>query len=192
MYPEGPPEVTVDPGPLGERLEGAFRPGHFRGVLTVVVKLFHLTGPCRAYFGEKDFQQLVLVRRMIRALTIQAEVVACPTAREVDGLALSSRNVRLGDEERIAALSLSRGLAIAARLAQGGQRDPSVLAAEMARRIGAEPLARLDYAVVVDEKTFDPPTPTSTAVRALVAGTFGETRLIDNLPLVWDGGRPAR
>src|SRR5439155_21726313 len=110
MYPGGLPDVTVDPGPLGERLEGASRPGHFRGVATVVAKLFHLVGPSTAYFGEKDAQQLAVIRRMVRDLSFPVEVVGCPIVREPDGLAMSSRNVYLADEERRAARCLSLGL----------------------------------------------------------------------------------
>src|SRR5690606_5156092 len=110
MYPEGEPAVRVHPGPLGERLEGASRPGFFHGVLTVVLKLMHLVRPDRAYFGEKDYQQLALVRRMVRDLDLPVEVVGLPTVREPDGLALSSRNRYLSPAERESALTLSRAL----------------------------------------------------------------------------------
>ncbi|HEX2032425.1 MAG TPA: pantoate--beta-alanine ligase, partial [Actinomycetota bacterium] len=155
MYPGGAPEVTVDPGPLGERLEGAARPGHFRGVCTVVAKLFSLVGPCRAYFGQKDAQQVAVIRRMARDLDLPVEVVGRPTVRDQDGLALSSRNAHLSPEERRAATSLYEALARAAWLVEGGERDAAVLRAEMAKRIGAEPLARLDYVAVVDDATFE-------------------------------------
>jgi pantoate--beta-alanine ligase len=183
MYPSGRPDVTVDPGPLGERLEGASRPGHFRGVCTVVVKLLGLVGPCRAYFGEKDAQQLALIRRMARDLDLSAEVVGCPTVREQDGLALSSRNAYLSAEERRAATCLYEALARAAWLAEGGETDVHVLKAEMAKRIGMEPLARIDYVAVVDEDTFEAVDRLRGASRALAAARFGKARLIDNVPL---------
>jgi pantoate--beta-alanine ligase len=183
MYPGGSPEVTVDPGPLGDRLEGAARPGHFRGACTVVAKLLGIVGPCRAYFGEKDAQQLFIVRRMARDLDLPAEVVGCPTVREPDGLALSSRNTYLSPEERRAAACLYESLARAAWLVEGGERDARVLRAELARRIGAEPLAGLDYVAVVDEETFEEVDRLRGPARALVAARIGPARLIDNLLL---------
>jgi pantoate--beta-alanine ligase len=183
MYPEGPPAVTIDPGPVGDRFEGAARPGHFRGVCTVVAKLLGMVGPCRAYFGEKDVQQLFLVRRMVRDLDLPAEIVGGPTVRERDGVALSSRNTYLSAEERGAAPCLYEALARAAWLVEGGERDARVLRAELARRIGAEPLAALDYVAVVDEDTFEEVDRVRGPVRALVAARIGSTRLIDNLLL---------
>ena len=183
MYPAGEPVVTVDPGPMGDRLEGASRPGHFRGVCTVVAKLFALTGPATAFFGEKDAQQLALIRRMVADLDLPVEVVGGPTVREPDGLALSSRNVHLSAEERAAATCLYEALARAAWLVEGGELDANALRAEMAKRIGAEPLARIDYAAVVDEATFEDLERLDRPSRALVAATVGSTRLIDNLPL---------
>jgi pantoate--beta-alanine ligase len=183
MYPGGPPEVTVDPGPVGNRLEGASRPGHFRGVSTVVVKLLGIVGPCRAYFGVKDAQQLFIVLRMVRDLDLPAEIVGCPTVRERDGLALSSRNTYLSAEERRAATCLYEALARAAWLVEGGERDARVLRAELARRIGAEPLAALDYVAVVDEDTFEEIDRLRGPARALVAARVGPARLIDNLLL---------
>jgi pantoate--beta-alanine ligase len=183
MYPGGSPDVTVDPGPLGDRLEGAARPGHFRGVCTVVAKLLGIVGPCRAYFGEKDAQQLFIVRRMARDLDFPVEVVGCPTVREPDGLGVSSRNTYLSPEERQAAACLYEALARAAWLVEGGERDARVLRAELARRIGAEPLAGLDYVAVVDEDTFEEVDRVGGPSRALVAARIGPTRLIDNLLL---------
>jgi pantoate--beta-alanine ligase len=185
MYPGGPPQVAVDPGPLGERLEGASRSGHFRGVLTVVAKLLNLVGPCRAYFGQKDAQQLALVRRMVADLNLAAEIVPIPIVRDNDGLALSSRNVHLSQEERKAALSLVRALGVASQLAKQGHRSAALLKAEMAKRIGAEPLARLDYVAVVDDQTWEEAEEIHAPARALVAARFGRTRLIDNLLLPW-------
>lgn len=183
MYPAGEPEVTVDPGPLGDRLEGASRPGHFRGVATVVAQLFHAAGPCAAYFGEKDAQQLAVIRRMVRDLSFPVEVVACPTVREPDGLALSSRNVRLSREQREAAGCLFLALSEAAALARSGESDAARLVAAMAREVGATPLARLDHAAVVDEATFEEIRTIEGPARALVAARFGDVRLIDNLLL---------
>ncbi len=129
MYPGGSPEVTVDPGPVGERLEGASRPGHFRGVLTVVAKLFNIVGACRAYFGQKDAQQLALVSRMVRDLHFPVVVVGVPTVREPDGLALSSRNAYLSPEERAAAPVLFESLTDAATLVRTGERRADVVRA---------------------------------------------------------------
>jgi pantoate--beta-alanine ligase len=187
VYPAGPPEVMVDPGPLGDRLEGASRPGHFRGVCTVVAKLLGLTGPSTAYLGEKDAQQLAVVRRMVRDLEMAVEVVGCPTVREPDGVACSSRNAHLSEEERAAARCLYEALARAAWLVEGGERDAAVLRAEMAKRIGAEPLASIDYAAVVDEASFEDVDRLAGPGRALVAATIGSTRLIDNVALHPDG-----
>ncbi len=183
MYPAGHQEVTVDPGPLGERLEGARRPGHFRGVATVVAKLFDVVGPSTAYFGEKDAQQLAVVRRMVRDLSLPIEVVGSPTVREPDGLATSSRNAYLSPEQREAAGCLFLALSEAAEMARGGERDAATLVAAMAREMGATPEARIDYAAVVDEETFEEVGTITGPARALVAARFGETRLIDNLLL---------
>lgn len=183
MFPAGEPEVVVDPGALGERLEGVSRPGHFRGVATVVAKLFHAVGPNAAYFGEKDAQQLAVIRRMVRDLSFPVEVVACPTMREPDGLALSSRNALLTQEQRDAAGCLFLALAGAAELARSGERDASRFVAEMAREVGGTPTARLDYAAVVDEETFEEIRIVDGPARALVAARFGDVRLIDNLLL---------
>lgn len=183
MYPGGEPAVTVDPGSLGGGLEGVSRPGHLRGVATVVAKLFHVVGPCHAYFGEKDAQQLAVVRRMVRDLSFPVEIVACPTVREPDGLAMSSRNRRLSPSQREAAGCLFLALTEAADLARHGEHDVGRLVAVMAREIGGTPQARLDYAVVVDDETFEEIQEISGPARALVAARFGDVRLIDNLLL---------
>jgi len=183
MYPAGEPEATVDPGAVGERLEGASRPGHFRGVATVLAKLFHAVGPSAAYFGEKDAQQLAVVRRIVGDLWFPIEVVACPTVREPDGLAMSSRNARLSPEQREAAGCLFLALSEAAELARSGERDAAHLVAAMAREIGATPQARLDYAAVVDDDTFEELRTVDPPARAVVAARFGDVRLIDNLLL---------
>jgi pantoate--beta-alanine ligase len=188
LYPGGRPEVGIEPGPLGDRLEGGSRPGHFRGVLTVVAKLFNLVGRCRAYFGDKDAQQLALVRRMVAGLNFPVSVVACPIVRDPDGLALSSRNSRLSPDERRAAPVLFEALSDGATRARLGERSADVLRAEMARRIGAERLARLDYVAIVDESTWEEVEAIRGPARALVAAHFGEVRLIDNVALPWEPG----
>lgn len=183
MYPAGEPAVSVDPGPLGDRLEGAVRPGHFRGVATVVAKLFEVVGPSTAYFGEKDAQQLAVIRHMVRDLSFPIDLVGCPTVRELDGLAMSSRNAYLSPVQREAAGCLFLALSEAAEMARGGERDAARLVAAMAREIGATPEARIDYAAVVDEERFEEVGTISGPARALVAAKFGETHLIDNLLL---------
>ncbi|HEX7463697.1 MAG TPA: pantoate--beta-alanine ligase [Actinomycetota bacterium] len=183
MEPVRPPEVMVDPGSLAERLEGAFRPGHFRGVATVVAKLFNIVGPCRAYFGEKDAQQLAVMRRLVRDLVFPVEIVGCPTVREPDGLAMSSRNAYLSPEEREAADCLLLALSKAAEMVRGGERDAARLVAVMARVIGSRSVARIDYVAVVDEGTFEEVRAITGPARAVVAARFGHARLIDNLAL---------
>jgi pantoate--beta-alanine ligase len=183
VYPPGASLTEPDPGPVGEIFEGAARPGHFRGVLKVVHRVLDLAGPCRAYFGEKDAQQLFLVRRMVEERDLPVEVVGCPVIREADGLALSSRNARLGPEEREQAGCLFLALSEAAALARSGERDPAVLVAAMAREVGATPLARLDYAAVVDDRSFLPAASLDPPTRALIAARFPSARLIDNVRL---------
>lgn len=176
--------VTVDPGPLGSVLEGATRPGHFAGVCTVVTKLFSIVLPDLAFFGEKDFQQLAVVRLLVRDLDLPVKVVGCPTAREDDGLARSSRNVYLSADERAAAPVLYRAMTAASCLAAAGERSARALADVMRAEIAAEPLAALDYAEVVDAATLEPlETLGEAPARALVAVRIGATRLIDNLAL---------
>lgn len=191
MYPAGEPVVTVDPGPLGDRLEGAERPGHFRGVLTVVAKLFGLAGPCRAFFGEKDAQQLELIRRMVRDLELPVLLVSCPTVREPDGRALSSRNARLSDAERAAAAVLWRALSEGSGLVEHGVDEAPRVREEMAAVVASEPLARLGYASVVDRETWEDVDRIRRPVRLLLAARIGATRLIDNTtasPPVAGGG----
>ncbi|MFI6758473.1 pantoate--beta-alanine ligase [Micromonospora sp. NPDC050417] len=181
MYPTGEPLVRVDPGPLGAELEGASRPGFFNGVLTVVLKLLHLVRPDFAFFGEKDYQQLTLVRRMARDLDVPVEVVGVPTVRESDGLALSSRNRYLSGEERVTALSLSAALRAGASAAAGGSGPAAALtAAHQAFQASGTP-AKLDYLVLTDPALN--PNPLAGPARMLVAAWVGGTRLIDNLPV---------
>jgi pantoate--beta-alanine ligase len=178
VYPGGDPEVTVEPGPLGTVLEGATRPGHFRGVLTVVAKLFGLVGPDLAVFGQKDYQQLVLVRRMVADLCLPLEVVGAATVREPDGLALSSRNRYLSAQERADALALARAL----RAADAVAADGPAAALTAARAVLDEaPGIDLDYLALTAPDLG--PVPESGAARVLVAARVGSTRLIDNLPV---------
>ncbi|HEY8395043.1 MAG TPA: pantoate--beta-alanine ligase [Thermaerobacter sp.] len=187
MYPEGEPQVFVDVGDLASRWEGAVRPGHFRGVVTVVTKLFHIVQPDRAYFGQKDAQQAVIIRRMAADLNFPLEVVVCPTVREADGLALSSRNVYLAPPERRAATVLYRALQAARERLEAGERDGRALAAVMEETVASEPLARLDYAAVVSPHTLEPlETVAPGEVLLLIAARIGTTRLIDNFWLQVD------
>jgi pantoate--beta-alanine ligase len=180
MYPT-PVQTTVSVAGVSEPLEGASRPTHFAGVATVVAKLFSIVGPCAAYFGEKDFQQLAVIRRMASDLSMPIEVVGCPTRREPDGLAMSSRNVYLSADEREAAPVLYRALQAGAALVLSGERDPAAVRELMAGVIEAEPLARLDYAEVVDAASFTVPDPLAGSLRLLAAVRFGRARLIDNV-----------
>ena len=187
VYPGGDPDVTVDPGPLGSVLEGVSRPGHFRGVLTVVAKLFGLVRPDLAVFGEKDYQQLVLVRRMSQDLCLGVDVVGAETVREPDGLALSSRNRFLGAEDRARATVLSRALRAAQDRAAYGL--PAARSAAL-RTLDEVPELDLDYLEIRTPglALVEDPSPTEpTAARILVAARVGTTRLIDNLPLVLGG-----
>ena len=180
MYPT-PVLTTVSVAQVSEPLEGSARPHHFAGVATVVAKLFAIVGPCRAYFGEKDFQQLAVVRRMARDLSLPVEVVGCPTVREPDGLALSSRNSYLTPEEREAAPVVFRALRAGAATVLAGERDAAAVRTLMAQIIEAEPLAHLDYAEVVDADSFRIPDPLIGNLRLLAAVRFGRARLIDNV-----------
>ena len=183
FYPPGVELPSPEPGPIGDVFEGAARPGHFAGVLSAVHRLFEVVGPAAAYFGEKDAQQLFLVRRMVERLQLPVTLVACPTVREPDGLALSSRNAYLSPAEREQAGCLFLALSEAAELSRAGERNPAVLVAAMAREVGATPLAALDYAAVVDEATFEPPTELGRPALALIAARFPSARLIDDLRL---------
>lgn len=181
MYAPGA-QVTVDPGPLGDVWEGASRPGHFRGVCTIVAKLLSLVAPDLAFFGEKDYQQLVIVRRMAADLDFPVKIVGCPIVRDADGLALSSRNAYLSPEERRAATVLYRALREAETLACGGETDVAFIESAMRDTIEAEPLAVLDYAALVDPRTLEPAT-ISPGARAIIAARVGKTRLIDNMAM---------
>jgi pantoate--beta-alanine ligase len=164
-------------------MEGASRPTHFAGVATVVAKLFAIAGPCRAYFGEKDFQQLAVVRRMAKDLSFPVEVVGCPIVREADGLAMSSRNAYLTDEQREAAPVLQRALKSGVASVQAGERDPDAVRKLVADVIEAEPLAELDYVALVDPDTLEPPAvlEAGRTYRLLTTARFGTPRLLDNV-----------
>jgi len=186
VYPGGQPQVTVEPGPGATILEGASRPGHFRGVLTVVAKLFGLVRPDVAVFGEKDYQQLALVRRMAADLCLGVDVVGAPTLREADGLALSSRNRYLDADQRLAATALSQALFAAQReAAYGVDAALQSARAELREAHGVD----LDYLVITDPDLGELPAepPAGTPARMLIAARVGTTRLIDNLPLTIGG-----
>ena len=182
MYPEGF-ETWIEPGPLGARLEGDRRPGHFRGVLTVVAKLLHAVEPDRAYFGQKDAQQAILVRRMAEDLDLAPEILVCPIVRERDGLALSSRNATLSDEERRAAPVVARALEAAAAAWETGERRGEALRRVVSTVLATEPLGRPDYVSAADPRTL---AETDGAAEKLLISTavrFGATRLLDNVIL---------
>jgi pantoate--beta-alanine ligase len=181
VYPPGEEVAQQHAGILGELLEGAFRPGHFDGVLTVVARLLELTRPDIAVFGEKDAQQLVLIRRMVDEHPYPVEIVGVPIVREPDGLALSSRNRYLDPAQREAALALSRALDAGAAAA----KDGAAIARAMTRIVLAHTAAvEVDYVVVVDEESWEPADKKTRQGRILVAGRVGGTRLIDNVPVV--------
>jgi len=173
----------VDVENISERLEGASRPGHFRGVATVVAKLFNIVQPTKAYFGQKDAQQVIVIKRMVADLNMAIEIVVVPTVRESDGLAMSSRNIYLSLEERKAATVLFRALTLARQLRMGGEKDAGRIRRQMASLIKKEPLAKTDYVSIADAETLkeldliDGPALASLAVR------IGKTRLIDNISL---------
>ncbi len=180
MYPRAR-TVAVTLPPLCDLLEGRSRPGHLQGVATVVTKLFAMAGRCRAYFGEKDYQQLLVVRRLAGELSFPVDVVACPTVREPDGLALSSRNARLSHRDRMAAGVLWRSLCRGRDLVSSGERDPLEVSRQMAGMAGDDPSVSLDYAAVADPDTLERPEAVCGEIRLLIAARVGQVRLIDNL-----------
>ena len=179
MYPE-PVLTLVEPTLLSDHLCGASRPGHFRGVATVVSKLLHIIDPDAAYFGEKDAQQLAIIRRLVQDLNFAVAIVGVPTVREADGLALSSRNAYLDAPERQAALVLSRALARARELVAAGEHSAARLLAELTGLVAAEPLARIDYISIVDPVTLQPIHRLTGPALLALAVFIGRTRLIDN------------
>ncbi len=180
MYPTGAVTwVTVEG--LSDKLDGRSRPGHFRGVTTVVAKLFHVVEPNAAFFGQKDAAQVAIIRRMVRDLNFAVEIMVCPIVREPDGLALSSRNAYLNPHERKQALVLHRSLMRVQSLAQAGERQAARLLAAGRAEFAGEPAVRLDYFELVDPDTLDPVGDISAGALAAVAAFVGNTRLIDNI-----------
>ena len=175
------PIVSVDPGELADTLDGISRPGHFRGVATVVAKLFHLVQPDRAFFGQKDAQQAIILRRMVADLNFPLEIEVCPTMREPDGLAMSSRNAYLNLQERTNATVLYRSLQHAVNLFESGARDAHQIEREMKSMIESTPGAALEYAKVLDADTLADVNCINREVLVAVAVRFGKTRLIDNV-----------
>ncbi len=176
-------QVTIEPGPLASRWEGEVRPGHFAGVATVVAKLLNITRPNLAFFGEKDYQQLRIVERVVRDLDLCVTIVPCPIVRERDGLAMSSRNAYLSAEERSQATALCEALEAAAEALAWGERSAEALERRMAEEIAKRPAAKLEYAALVDPATLEPVATVEAPVRAILAVRVGNTRLIDNAAL---------
>ncbi len=182
MYPPGA-TAFVDVGEVGDRLDGASRPGHFRGVATVVAKLFHIVQPDRAYFGQKDAAQVAVIKKMVRDLNFALDLIVCPTMREPDGLALSSRNRYLNREERQQALALSRALERVRQMVQAGEHGSQNLIAGGLRIFDQEPAVRLDYFAIVDPETLIEVPDVRSGALVAAAAFVGGTRLIDNLLL---------
>lgn len=170
----------VDMSVLTEELCGKSRPVHFRGVCTVVSKLFNIVQPNRAYFGQKDAQQLAIIKQMVEDLNIDVEVIGCPIVRESDGLAKSSRNTYLNTEERKAALILNQAVKLGQKLAQNGEKDAIIIKEAMVAKIESEPLAKIDYVKIVDGLTMQPVAKIESTVLVAMAVFIGKTRLIDN------------
>jgi len=185
MYPEGF-STWVDVEKVTDRLEGEFRPGHFRGVATVVAKLFNTVEPTRAYFGQKDAQQAVMIKKMVADLDMNLEVVVAPTVREPDGLAMSSRNVYLNPKERQAALVLWKSLNLARELWSKGERDANNIRHQMVFLIRKEPLADIGYVSIADPDTLEELSRIDRSALVSMAVRIGKTRLIDNITLGGD------
>jgi pantoate--beta-alanine ligase len=184
IYPNGTPTTFVDVGEVGERLDGQFRPGHFRGVATVVAKLFHIVSPDLAFFGQKDAAQVAVLRAMVRDLNFPLQLVVCPTVREPDGLALSSRNRYLTREQRSEALVLWRSLEAVRYLADAGTYEAETLRQEMLRVLRSSPGVRVEYADIVHPDTLLPLADVREGALVAVAAHVGATRLIDNIVLL--------
>ena len=180
MYPTGF-KTYVEVTDLQDKFEGQSRPGHFRGVCTVVLKFFEIVNPDLAYFGQKDAQQAILIKKMVRDLNLAVDIRVLPTVREKDGLALSSRNVYLSKEQRKSALCLVKSLKEADRLIEAGEKDSRIIKREMKRLVDAESFARLDYIEIVDLENLDPLDKIEGDALILVAVYFGKVRLIDNM-----------
>ena len=179
MYPQ-PDTREFSYAPLDTVMEGAFRPGHFNGVCQIVSKLFDAVQPDRAYFGEKDFQQLAIIREMVRQMDYKLEIVGCPIVREEDGLAKSSRNTYLSKDERKAALILSKAVKLGEDMAKAGEKDTDKIVSEMIKLIETEPMAKIDYVQAVDAVSVKPVKEMTAPVLVAMAVYIGKTRLIDN------------
>jgi len=182
MYPSGF-NSWIDVGRITQRLEGASRPGHFRGVTTICAKLFNIIQPTRAYFGQKDVQQAVVIKKMVSDLNMNLEIIVVPTVRESDGLAMSSRNIYLDAEERQAAIVLFKALSLARHLWQSGEKDADKIRHQMTSLIQKDPLARIDYVSIADANTLEELNVIDRPALASLAVTIGKTRLIDNIIL---------
>ncbi len=188
LYPDGF-QTYAEVGRVAVPFEGEFRPGHFRGVATVVLKLFNIVQPHFAYFGQKDAQQCAVIRQLVRDLSLPVEVVVCPIVREPDGLAMSSRNAYLKPDERRAALVLSRSLARARELLEAGERCPEELIGQVRALIEQEPLARIDYVAIADADTFEPRATVVSRTVVALAVWIGGARLLDNFIVEEAAGR---
>jgi pantoate--beta-alanine ligase len=182
MYPEGF-NSWVDVVKVTDRLEGSYRPGHFKGVATVVAKLFNIVEPTRAYFGQKDAQQALVIKKMVTDLNMNLEVIVAPTVRESDGLAMSSRNVYLNPQERQAATILFKALTLAQNLREKGEMNAETVRQQMTSLISREPLAKIEYISIADTDTMEELSKIDRPALALLAVRFGKTRLIDNIVL---------
>ena len=183
LYPTGPGRTTVDPGRIGQVGEGRYRPGHFAGVATVCTKLFNIVGPCSAYFGQKDAQQVAVVRQVVNDLDLPVEVVSCPTFRDRSGLALSSRNTLLTQDQRRAAAAIHEGLRLAEAQALHGETDAGRLAECVKEAIGTGGQLKVQYVDVVDPESFEEVERVSGEAVIMAAVFAGDTRLIDNLTI---------
>jgi pantoate--beta-alanine ligase len=182
MYPEGF-NSWVDVEKVTDRLEGSYRPGHFKGVATVVAKLFNIVEPARAYFGQKDAQQALVIKKMVADLNMNLEVIVAPTVRESDGLAMSSRNVYLNPQERQAAIVLFKALTVARNRREKGERNAETVRQEMTSLISQEPLAKIEYVSIADAQTLEELSKIDRPALVSLAVRFGKTRLIDNMLL---------
>ena len=183
MYPQGPSTFVVVEGILSSTMEGASRPGHFMGVTTVLTKLFNIINPDRSYFGKKDYQQALIVKKLVDELNLDTKVIVLPTVREKDGLALSSRNLYLNKEERKAASILHQVLKRTKLWIEEGERNPFSLVSKIRNLIKKEPLAKLDYVVIVDAETLEKIEDIRGKVLVALAVRIGKTRLIDNMTI---------
>ena len=181
MYPEGFSTFTVPEGGVENLLEGIIRPGHFKGVATVVAKLFNIVNPDKAFFGQKDAQQCLIIKRLVLDLNFPLEVVILPTVREQDGLAKSSRNLYLNAKERKAAPAIYKALQMTQHMIELGEKNPSIITAEIRKLLGRTKLLALEYVVVADPQTLLPVELITGRVHALISARVGTTRLIDNL-----------